>query len=158
MEDFGEYTPLDARAADGTSGEALHNVYPRQYHCGAAARVAGVSRPLARFVRSGWTGSARCSPVVWGGDPTRGLGLRRPALGGRPTGSPWASPGVSTWGSDIGGFFALFENQLTPELLTRWIEVGAVSGVTVVLRAGASLRLPAGSTGKVRVVVVRRRR
>ena len=37
--------------------------------------------------------------------------------------------GVSTWGSDIGGFFALFENRLTPELLVRWIQVGAVSGV-----------------------------
>jgi alpha-glucosidase (family GH31 glycosyl hydrolase) len=37
--------------------------------------------------------------------------------------------GVSTWGSDIGGFFALFENRLTTELLVRWIEVGAVSGV-----------------------------
>ncbi len=37
--------------------------------------------------------------------------------------------GVSTWGSDIGGFFALLENRLTPELLKRWIEFGAVSGV-----------------------------
>ena len=37
--------------------------------------------------------------------------------------------GVSTWGSDIGGFFALLENRLTPELLARWIEFGAVSGV-----------------------------
>jgi alpha-glucosidase (family GH31 glycosyl hydrolase) len=37
--------------------------------------------------------------------------------------------GVSTWGSDIGGFFALLGNRLTPELLVRWIQVGAVSGV-----------------------------
>ena len=37
--------------------------------------------------------------------------------------------GVSTWGSDIGGFFALLGNRLTPELLVRWIELGAVSGV-----------------------------
>ncbi len=128
MEDFGEYTPLDAHAADGSSGEALHNAYPRQYHCGAAAGVAGVTRPLARFVRSGWTGSARCSPVVWGGDPSVDWGfdgLRSVVTNGLTMGLS----GVSTWGSDIGGFFALFENQLTPELLTRWIEVGAVSGV-----------------------------
>ncbi len=128
MEDFGEYTPLDARAADGSGGEALHNLYPRQYHCGAAAGVAGVKRPLARFVRSGWTGSARCSPVVWGGDPSADWGfdgLRSVVTNGLTMGLS----GVSTWGSDIGGFFALFENQLTPELLTRWIEVGAVSGV-----------------------------
>jgi alpha-glucosidase (family GH31 glycosyl hydrolase) len=128
MEDFGEYTPLDATAADGSSGDGLHNLYPRQYHCGAAAGVAGVSRPLARFVRSGWTGSARCSPVVWGGDPTSDWGfdgLRSVVTNGLTMGLS----GVSTWGSDIGGFFALFENQLTPELLVRWIQVGAVSGV-----------------------------
>jgi hypothetical protein len=37
--------------------------------------------------------------------------------------------GVSLWGSDIGGFFALFENRLSPELLKRWVQFGAVSGV-----------------------------
>ena len=37
--------------------------------------------------------------------------------------------GISRWGSDIGGFFALGNNKLTPELLKRWIEVGAVSGI-----------------------------
>ena len=128
MEDFGEYTPLDARAADGSTGSALHNDYPRQYHCGAFAGVAGSPRGLARFVRSGWTGSARCSPIVWGGDPTVGWGfdgLRSVVTNGLTMGLS----GVSTWGSDIGGFFALFGNELTPELLVRWIEVGAVSGV-----------------------------
>ncbi|MBN1528548.1 MAG: glycoside hydrolase family 31 protein [Thermoleophilaceae bacterium] len=128
MEDFGEYTPLDARAADGTTGTALHNAYPRQYHCSAFGGVAGSPRGLARFVRSGWTGSARCSPIVWGGDPTVGWGfdgLRSVVTNGLTMGLS----GVSTWGSDIGGFFALFGNELTPELLVRWIELGAVSGV-----------------------------
>ena len=128
MEDFGEYTPLDAKAADGTSGSALHNAYPRQYHCGAFDGVAGAPRGLARFARSGWTGSARCSPIVWGGDPTVGWGfdgLRSVVTNGLTMGLS----GVSTWGSDIGGFFALFGNRLDPELLVRWIEVGAVSGV-----------------------------
>jgi alpha-glucosidase (family GH31 glycosyl hydrolase) len=37
--------------------------------------------------------------------------------------------GVSLWGSDIGGFFSLGQNELTPELLVRWIEVGMASGV-----------------------------
>jgi hypothetical protein len=36
---------------------------------------------------------------------------------------------VSTWGSDIGGFFALGTRRLTPELLKRWVQFGAVSGV-----------------------------
>ena len=47
-------------------GPQLHNLYPVQYHCGALAAA-----PRAvRFTRSGWTGSTRCSPVVWGGDPS----------------------------------------------------------------------------------------
>ena len=37
--------------------------------------------------------------------------------------------GVSLWGSDIGGFFALARDQTDPELLKRWIQFGAVSGV-----------------------------
>jgi alpha-glucosidase len=124
MEDFGEYTPLDARAADGSSGTALHNAYPTDYHCGARASASRATR----FVRSGWTGTARCAPVVWGGDPSVDWGidgLRSVVVNGLTMGLS----GVSTWGSDIGGFFALFENRLTPELLIRWIQVGAVSGV-----------------------------
>jgi len=38
--------------------------------------------------------------------------------------------GVSRWGSDIGGYDTIADDpQLTPELLKRWIEFGAVSGV-----------------------------
>jgi alpha-glucosidase (family GH31 glycosyl hydrolase) len=124
MEDFGEYTPLDARASDGSTGSALHNSYPTAYHCGAHAAAPGATR----YVRSGWTGTARCAPVVWGGDPSVDWGfdgLRSVVTNGLTMGLS----GVSTWGSDIGGFFALIENRLTPELLIRWIQVGAVSGV-----------------------------
>src|SRR5687768_3441930 len=124
MEDFGEYTPLDARAADGSTGTPLHDIYPTRYHCAAFAATPNATR----FVRSGWTGTARCAPVVWGGDPTVDWGfdgLRSVVTNGLSMGLS----GVSTWGSDIGGFFALFENRLTRELLVRWIEVGAVSGV-----------------------------
>jgi alpha-glucosidase (family GH31 glycosyl hydrolase) len=124
MEDFGEYTPLDAYGAPGQTGSALHNLYPTQYHC--AARAA--ARRAARFVRSGWTGTAKCAPIVWGGDPSVDWGfdgLRSVVTNGLTMGLS----GVSTWGSDIGGFFSLFENRLTPELLIRWIELGAVSGV-----------------------------
>jgi alpha-glucosidase (family GH31 glycosyl hydrolase) len=124
MEDFGEYTPLDAGTANGGSGTGLHNRYPTQYHCGAL----GAAPRATRFVRSGWTGTARCAPVVWGGDPTVDWGfdgLRSAVTNGLTMGLS----GVSTWGSDIGGFFALFENRLTPELLIRWIQAGTVSGV-----------------------------
>jgi alpha-D-xyloside xylohydrolase len=35
--------------------------------------------------------------------------------------------GVAFWGSDIGGFFSLGDERLTPELLIRWIQFGAMS-------------------------------
>ena len=101
---------------------------PRDYHCGAAEAVESAPRAVVRFQRSGWTGAAPCAQVVWGGDPTTAWdfdGLRstvRQAL-------TMGLSGISTWGSDIGGFFALFEDELTPELLMRWVQLGAVSGV-----------------------------
>jgi sulfoquinovosidase len=129
MEDFGEYTPLDAHAHDGSTGDAYHNEYVVGYH--AAARAFGLDRaprPLARFNRSGWTGTARHSQIVWGGDPTTDWGfdgLESAVKNGLTMGLS----GVSMWGSDIGGFFALSAPQTTPELLARWIEFGFASGV-----------------------------
>ncbi|MCP3804045.1 hypothetical protein NLX83_32720 [Allokutzneria sp. A3M-2-11 16] len=120
MEDFGEYTPLDGRND--------HNSYPREYHCAANEFSAQAGRPIVRFVRSGWTGSARCSPVVWGGDPTTGWGFDG-LRGALHSGLNMGTSGVGLWGSDIGGYFALGPNALTPELLTRWVQLGAVSGV-----------------------------
>ena len=80
MEDFGEYTPPVAVDARGRTGTALHNAYPREYHCAAARIAASLGRPVVRFQRSGWTGAARCADDVWGGDPTTTFGLRRPLL------------------------------------------------------------------------------
>jgi alpha-D-xyloside xylohydrolase len=126
MEDFGEYTPLDLVSADGTPGPQMHNRYPVLYHR-AGRRAAGTGAPV-RFTRSGWTGSARYSPVVWGGDPTVDWGfdgLRSAVRQGLSIGLS----GVGVWGSDIGGYFALSGQRLSRELLARWIELGALSGV-----------------------------
>ena len=127
MEDFGEYTPLDLVSEDDTPGRQMHNRYPVLYHR-AAQRMAERPRPLVRFVRSGWTGSARYAPVVWGGDPTVGWGFDglRSAL---RQGLSIGLSGVGMWGSDVGGFFALNGRKLSRELLARWIELGALSGV-----------------------------
>ncbi len=129
MEDFGEYTPADLVSADGRPGHRVHNDYPVLYHR-AAQRLADSegTPPLVRFVRSGWTGAARHAPVVWGGDPTVDWGydgLRSAVRQGLSIGLS----GVGLWGSDVGGFFALGERRLTRELLERWIELGALSGV-----------------------------
>src|SRR5262245_8121592 len=136
MEDFGEYTPLDGRTADGRDGGATHNRYPTDYHCAAYAATRG--RPIVRFQRSGWTGAARCAQVVWGGDPTTSWdfdGLRSALTAGLGMGLS----GVSRWGSDIGGFFSLQGPQLTDELLIRWVQLGAVSGVMRTERDGSAI-------------------
>lgn len=128
MEDFGEYTPLQAHDERGRTGTALHNAYVRDYHCAAQRLSSDSRRPLVRFVRSGWTGSAKCSPIVWGGDPTSHWGYDG-LEGAVKTGLSSGLSGIGVWGSDIGGFFALNQTALTPELLDRWIQFGLVSGV-----------------------------
>jgi alpha-glucosidase (family GH31 glycosyl hydrolase) len=128
MEDFGEYTPLDALDADERSGSAHHNAYPLSYHCGAWDFARRAKRPIVRFQRSGWTGAAPCAQVVWNGDPSTSWGfdgLTSAVWGGLGMGLS----GIAFWGSDIGGFFALGERALTPEMLRRWVQFGAVSGV-----------------------------
>jgi len=131
MEDFGEYTPLDAVQSDGSTGTEAHNRYPTTYHAAAAAvtrrfeKASG--RRFARFVRSGWTGTAPHVPVVWGGDPTTGWGFNGLASAVIEALSAGAS-GIAMWGSDCGGFTSTTE-QLTPELLRRWIQFAAFSPV-----------------------------
>jgi alpha-glucosidase (family GH31 glycosyl hydrolase) len=139
MEDFGEYTPLDARAANGLTGSALHNRYPALYHCAVHRRTAG--QPIVRFQRSGWTGAARCAVDVWGGDPTTSFGFDGLSSAVKQALSMGLS-GVSRWGSDIGGYDTIGEDpRLTPELLKRWIAFGAVSGVMRIKKSG--LEIPA---------------
>ncbi len=128
MEDFGEYTPLDAVSASHLPGPEMHNLYPALYHGAAYAYSRRAPRPLARFNRSGWTGAARVSQLVWGGDPSTTFGfdgLRSAIANGLTIGAS----GVSLWGSDIGGYFALSLPQTTPDLERRWIEFGFASGV-----------------------------
>jgi alpha-glucosidase (family GH31 glycosyl hydrolase) len=138
MEDFGEYTPPDARSADGTPGPAMHNRYPTLYHRAATEQTAGAGRPIANYVRSGWTGTAAHARIVWGGDPTTDWGFDGLESAVR-NGLTMGLSGVSTWGSDIGGFFSLGSRRLTSELFKRWIQFGAVSGVMRAKSKGIAL-------------------
>ena len=128
MEDFGEYTPDAAVASDASTGSALHNSYVVGYHATAKAYADAAHKPLARFNRSGWTGAIPASDIVWGGDPSTLWGFDGLQSAVRQ-GLSMGLSGVSMWGSDIGGFFTWPDDGLTPELLNRWIEFGAFSGV-----------------------------
>jgi alpha-glucosidase (family GH31 glycosyl hydrolase) len=141
MEDFGEYTPDAAVASDATTGSALHNSYVVGYHATAKAYADAAHRPLARFNRSGWTGAIPESDIVWGGDPSTLWGFDGLQSAVRQ-GLSMGLSGVSSWGSDIGGFFTWPDDGLTPELLIRWIEFGAFSGVMRLQSGGISFGPP----------------
>ena len=48
--------------------------------------------------------------------------------------------GVSRWGSDIGGYDTIgADPRLTPELLARWIQFGAVSSVMRMKKTGLEI-------------------
>lgn len=128
MEDFGEYAPPDAVYSDGTHGVVEHNQYVRQYHCTAYEKTKNHPRPVLRFARSGFTGSAACSPVVWNGDPSTTWDFDGLASAVR-NGITMGLSGVGIWGSDIGGFFAITSDTLSPELNARWVQFGAFSGI-----------------------------
>ena len=138
MEDFGEYTPDDSRSGDGSTGATMHNRYPVLYHRASAEFAAGRPRGVAGFIRSGWTGVHPHAQLVWGGDPSTDWGFDGLESAVRQ-GLTMGLSGISRWGSDIGGFFALGQRRLTPELLTRWIEFGAVSGIMRTQANGVSL-------------------
>ena len=138
MEDFGEYTPPDARSSDGTPGSQMHNLYPTLYHRTATEQSAAFGKPIANYVRSGFTGTAPYARIVWGGDPTTDWGFDGLASSIK-NGLSMGLSGISTWGSDIGGFFSLGSRRLTPELFKRWIQFGAVSGVMRAKSKGIAL-------------------
>jgi len=85
---------------------------------------------FAQFVRCGYLGTAPYARVVWGGDPTEDDSEADGLAGAVNAGLSMGLSGISYWGSDIGGFHALFTaGRTSPELLTRWLEFGAFSGI-----------------------------
>jgi len=138
MEDFGESTPPLITQHDGTRGDEAHNRYPTDYHCALSRIARTFGRPLVRFQRSGWTGSAACADVVWGGDPTTRWGFDGLSSAVTELLSIGLS-GVARWGTDIGGYDSFGDDRLTPEMLTRWMELGALVPVMRTKRTGLAI-------------------
>ncbi len=131
MYDFGEYVPASARGFDGSSGQALHNLYPVLY--AKTLHDALESSPVAgdwlAFQRSGYTGSSAYVPFTWSGDPAASFedadGLPSMVRAGVNLGIS----GVPHWGSDIGGFHCIIDGHQAAdeELVARWIQLGSMS-------------------------------
>jgi alpha-glucosidase (family GH31 glycosyl hydrolase) len=131
MEDFGEYVPPDARLADGRSGLAAHNDYCTEYHRASHELTwPRKGSDFAQFVRCGYTGTGPVARIVWGGDPTEDDSEADGLAAAINQGLSMGLSGIGYWGSDIGGYHALFTaGETSPELLIRWIEVGAFSPI-----------------------------
>jgi alpha-glucosidase (family GH31 glycosyl hydrolase) len=127
MYDFGEYVPADVVAADGTTGEELHNLYPVLYARAFADVRERWGSDLLAFMRSGYTGASAYMPMVWSGDPAASFedsdGLPSVVRAGINLGVS----GVPNFGSDIGGYHCIADgpHAANDELWVRWIEVGA---------------------------------
>ena len=128
MEDYGEYAPPDSRRRQrhdrGRDAQLLPRPLPprrlplraRQGPSGDPLRALGLDR------------GAPLRADRLGRRPVHGLGLRR-ARSAVTEALTMGLSGISSWGSDIGGFFTFASPPLTEELLIRWIQFGAVSGV-----------------------------
>jgi sulfoquinovosidase len=139
MHDFGEYVRRPWRFFDGRNGEALHNEFP-VLSAKAAHDLMTAERPgdFLFFVRSGYTGTQRWVPAVWGGDPEatfdESQGLPAMLRGGINLGLT----GVPLWGSDVTGFKCLTDDPADKEMYIRWGQVGAVSPIMMEQNACAN--------------------
>jgi len=130
MHDFGEYTARDARLYDGRRGKEVHNQYP-VLSAKAAHDLLSSMRPgnYLFFVRSGYSGTQKYVPAVWGGDAEatfdNTLGLPSAVRGGVNL----SMSGVPYWGSDMTGFKCITDAPNDKEVWLRWVEFGSVSPI-----------------------------
>jgi alpha-D-xyloside xylohydrolase len=117
--DYGEEVPEDAVAYDGSTGAALHNVYPLLYTRTVFEATAALRPQPMVWARSGWAGSQRY-PVHWSGDAPSRWDVLPAVLG---SGLSLALSGFAFWSHDIGGFYGLRDS----DLLVRWAQLGLLS-------------------------------
>lgn len=134
MHDFGEFVTQGMRFSDGTPPSLMHNRYPVLLHEAAGSAAAAYSARHPRFeplfyVRSGYDGVQRSTGAVFPGDETsdwsEGSGL--PSV--VPTMLNLALGGFPTFTTDVGGYFDFVAPRTTPELLTRWGQLAALTPV-----------------------------
>ena len=132
MGDFSEWLPTDATLAGG-SGLDLHNRYPVMWQ---TAQRQALDEAIAAdhierlsFVRAGWFGSPPLVDVWWPGDQRTDWAADDGMPNVVPMGIGVGLSGISTYGSDIGGYQNATNGPTTKELFFRWTELGAWSPV-----------------------------
>ena len=137
MYDFAEYVPPDARFSDGHDGQYWHNPYALIYERTNSEYFRTLdddpndelAPDYVFYHRSGYAGSQAWSWAMWGGDASCSWsvadGLPAAVAGGVNVGLS----GLPYWGSDIGGYHNILVPPTDAELLARWFEFGAFSGL-----------------------------
>ena len=137
MYDFGEYTPPDSWFADGKSGHYWHNPYPLIYQRSGHGFFSsldpdpedGLAPDYVYFHRSAYAGSQNWTYAMWSGDPEADWSVSDGLPAQVCAGINVGLSGIPFWGSDIGGFHAIFVPAPTSELPKRWYQFGAFSGL-----------------------------
>lgn len=128
MQDFSEWTPLDAQSSTGETGDVLHNRFTLLWQQ-MAMEAFEAERPdgdYAVFGRAGWRGVQGLSQIHWIGDqeanfePEDGLPTVVPGMLGLGLAG---QPNVT---HDIAGFSG---GPSTKELYFRWTELGAFTPI-----------------------------
>jgi alpha-glucosidase (family GH31 glycosyl hydrolase) len=139
MHDFGEYTPRDAVFFDGRRGDEVHGEYP-VLSAKAAHDLMEKERPgdYLFFVRSGYSGTQRFVPAVWGGDAEATFDESQGLPSSLRGGVNLSMSGVPYWGSDMTGFKCITDEPRDKEIFLRWVELGAVSPIMMEQNACAN--------------------
>ena len=138
MADFAEYIPADAVLADADPAE-YHNRYPVEWARinADAVEEAGRSGDIVFFTRSGYTGQARYSPLMWAGDQLvnfhRGQGLPTVVCAGLTAGIS----GMGYFHFDIGGFISVAWIRRGEE---HWMRSAELAAFTPVMRSHEGIR------------------
>jgi alpha-D-xyloside xylohydrolase len=130
--DFAEGVPADAVAANGMTGEELHNVYALLFNDAVAAVTREVAGHSLVWARSSFLGGQRHA-AQWSGDTNCTYPAMASTLRG---GLSYGLSGVPFWSHDAGGF----TGTPTPDLYVRWSQFAAFS--PLVRFHGTTSRLP----------------
>ncbi len=131
MADFGEYLPVDVVLHDGTSPMLAHNAWPATWArlCREAVEEAGALGEVTFFMRAGYTGSQRYSPMMWAGDQNVDWSEDDGLPSVIPAALSLAVVGHGLHHSDIGGYTTLFGMKRDRELFMRWAELAVFTAM-----------------------------
>ncbi len=136
MADFGEYLPTDVALHDGSDPMMAHNAWPALWArvCREAVEESGAAggpglEEVTFFMRAGYAGSQRYSPMMWAGDQNVDWSEDDGLPSVIPAALSLAVCGHGVHHSDIGGYTTLFGLKRDRELFMRWAELAAFTSM-----------------------------